>query len=72
MKGNVGKYRPDDGIGDIHPDDDRGDVPFFKAGIVGRKALPRGQRVEFELEQGPKGPEAVDVRRVQDDEEQRP
>ena len=67
MKGNVGKYKPSDGRGDIHPDDDKGDVPFVKSEIVGRKSMPHDQRVEFELELGPKGPEAVEVRRVDED-----
>ena len=66
MKGNVGKYRPEDGMGDIHPDDGRGDVTFLESDIVGRKSIPKDQRVEFDLEQGPKGPRAVDVRSVDD------
>lgn len=66
MKGNVGKYNPSDGRGDIYPDDEKGEVPFAKSQIVGRKSMPHDQRVEFELELGPKGPEAVSVRRVED------
>ena len=69
MKGNVGEYRPEDGIGDIDPDDGRGVVRFLKSEIVGRKSMPKDQRVEFELEHGPLGPEAVQVRRVQEGEE---
>jgi CspA family cold shock protein len=64
MKGSVTSYNASDGIGIIHPDDDHGDVRFLRSSIIGKKSMPRDQRVEFELEHGPRGPEAVEVRRI--------
>jgi len=46
--------------------DEGGDVFVHYTGIVGEgfRALDEGQRVEFEVTEGPKGPQATNVSKI--------
>jgi len=60
--GKVKRLVPDRGFGFITADDGR-DIFFHQSGIQGTpfESLRAGQRVSFDVEQGPKGPRAVHV-----------
>ncbi|MEY2641256.1 MAG: hypothetical protein RL150_649 [Candidatus Parcubacteria bacterium] len=65
MQGTIARLT-DKGFGFIKPDQGDKDV-FFHAKAVVNTAyndLREGDRVTFEMEQGPKGPAAVDVNRI--------
>ncbi|MCB5908112.1 cold-shock protein [Streptomyces pinistramenti] len=61
--GTVKWYSDDKGYGFITPDDGSQDVFVHHSAIVGDgyRTLEEGQRVEYQVEQGPKGPVAANV-----------
>jgi CspA family cold shock protein len=63
MEGKVKWFNEKKGYGFIEKDEG-GDVFVHFSGIVGSgfKTLSEGQRVEFDVEKGPKGPQAKNVR----------
>jgi cold shock protein len=64
--GVVEFFKDDKGYGFIRPDNGGKDV-FVHHSVIqmdGFKSLKRGDRVEFEITDDPKGPRASDVRRV--------
>ena len=67
--GIVEFFKDDKGYGFIRPSDGGKDVFVHHSVIVmdGFKSLKRGDRVEFELIDDPKGPRASNVRRIDDD-----
>ena len=63
--GTVKWFNPDKGYGFITPDEGEGDLFVHFSGISdsgGFRTLEEGQRVEFNVTQGPKGNQAEDVR----------
>ena len=62
MTGKIARVT-DRGFGFITPDDGDKDVFFHANNVVGVEfnELSDGQAVTFEIEEGPKGPAAVDV-----------
>jgi CspA family cold shock protein len=65
-QGTVKWFNSEKGYGFIEIDDGQGDVfvHFSSIEMDGFKALDDGQRVEFEIVQGQKGPQAERVRLV--------
>lgn len=63
-KGTVKWFSPEKGYGFITPDDGSKDVFVHYSAIVGEgyRNLQEGQKVEFEVTQGQKGPQASNVR----------
>lgn len=63
QKGTVKWFNESKGFGFIAPDDGGKDVFVHFSGIVGKgfRTLREGEQVSFEVEQGPKGPQAVNV-----------
>jgi cold shock protein len=65
-QGTVKWFNAEKGYGFIAPDGDAPDVFVHFSEIVGNgyRSLEDGQRVEFEVTQGQKGPQASSVRAV--------
>ncbi len=61
--GTVKWFNESKGYGFITPEDGSKDVFVHHSAITGTgfKTLAEGQRVTFSVQQGPKGPQAVDV-----------
>ncbi|MGO1319135.1 MAG: cold-shock protein [Galactobacter sp.] len=64
--GTVKWFNPDKGFGFIAPDDSSDDLFAHFSAIQsnGFRTLDEGQRVEFEVAQGPKGLQAQDIRAI--------
>lgn len=64
--GTVKWFNAEKGFGFITPDDGGVDIFAHYSALhtQGYKSLDEGQRVEFEIEQGPKGPQAENIRSV--------
>jgi CspA family cold shock protein len=63
-QGTVKWFNSEKGFGFITPDEDDRDVFVHFSGIAGNgyRSLEENQRVEFDVEAGPKGPQASNVR----------
>jgi len=67
ITGIVEFFKDDKGYGFIRPDGGGKDV-FVHHSVIqmeGFKSLKRGDKVEFEILEDPKGPRALDVRKVE-------
>ncbi|RKS72546.1 CspA family cold shock protein [Motilibacter peucedani] len=64
--GTVLWFDPDKGFGFLSPDDGGEDVFVHLSSLVGVHFLDEGQKVEFEVAEGPRGPQAEKVRPVAD------
>jgi len=62
--GTVKWFKDDKGFGFITPEDGGKDLFAHHSSIQmnGYKSLKEGQRVQFDAQQGPKGPQAVNIR----------
>lgn len=65
-QGTVKWFNPDKGYGFIAPDDGTPDVFVHYSAITsgGYRTLEENQKVEYTVQQGPKGPQAAEVRAV--------
>ena len=64
--GTVKWFNPEKGFGFITPEDGSADVFVHFSAIqeTGYRSLNENDKVEFEVSQGPKGPQAGNVRRI--------
>jgi len=64
MRGTVKWFNAAKGFGFISPSDGGDDVfaHYSAIDMEGYKTLTEGQEVEYELEQGPKGPKATNIK----------
>jgi CspA family cold shock protein len=64
--GTVKWFNTEKGFGFITPDDGSADVFAHYSAIqsAGYKSLNEGQKVEYDLAQGPKGPQAANIRPI--------
>jgi CspA family cold shock protein len=63
--GTVKGFNEEKRYGFITPDEGGQDLFVHQTGLQdGARALPDGTKVEFEAEDGPKGPKAVNVKTV--------
>lgn len=60
-QGTVKWFNEDKGFGFIAVDDESNDVFVHVSAITATDSLGEGQRVEFEVDQSPKGPRASNV-----------
>ena len=60
--GEVTRWNVDKAYGFITPDGGGDEVFVHVTGVTGGKALQKGQQVRFEIGEGPKGPQAKNVR----------
>lgn len=65
-QGTVKWFNDTKGFGFITPDDGSADLFVHFSAIVanGFRSLPENQRVEFDVTQGQKGPQATNVRTI--------
>ena len=65
-QGTVKWFNPDKGFGFIAPEDGSADVfvHFSAIEATGYRTLEENQKVEYNVTQGPKGPQAAQVRPV--------
>jgi CspA family cold shock protein len=65
-QGTVKWFNPDKGFGFIAPDDGTSDVFVHYSAIDtrGYRTLEENQKVEYTVQQGPKGPQAAQVRGI--------
>jgi cold shock protein len=63
-QGTVKWFNPDKGFGFIAPDDGTPDVfvHYSAIDVGGYRTLEENQKVEYTVQQGPKGPQAAQVR----------
>ncbi len=65
MQGSIKKIKRESGFGFVRPEDGSSDVFFHFSGAVGGapsfETLEEGQAVTFDIEQGKKGPQAINV-----------
>ena len=66
MTGTVKKFMDSKGFGFIVPDEGNDEVFFHQSEIVmeGFRTMEEGQRVEFSVEEGPKGLSAKQVKPI--------
>lgn len=64
--GSIKWFSDEKGFGFIKPDEGNDDLFVHRTGIVGEdhRQLAEGTKVSFEVEQGDKGPKAVNVQLV--------
>jgi CspA family cold shock protein len=64
LKGVVRRWLDGRGYGFIQPEGSEDDVFVHHSGLISANELQEGQEVEFEVEDSPKGPRAVQVKVV--------
>ena len=66
MKGTVKWFNDSKGFGFIAPEDGSRDVFVHQTSIAsgGVSSLAEGDKVEFQVEQGAKGPQAKEVKKI--------
>ncbi len=66
VRGSVKWFNDSKGYGFVSKEDGSGDVFVHHSAIQGEgfKSLSEGQLVEFDVTDGPKGPQAANVRKV--------